>query len=340
MIIETLPKEIIPYKRDAKGRPVATESQLRAWCELVHPCIHKGQPLPYESAFGWHFPQYITNVNYLSRPLGNSGAYLSEGAALVALVKSLIEIEGYLTVERINEYAKTAAPPPEAQPVAKLYTIGIDAGADKDDDNCGVALYCLTAKKLLWLQTLNPYELIRFLQEIPNRDQVGVVLEDPNAQSATFQASLAKSLALAAKMGQGIGKTMGVALTVIKCLQSLKIDFARVNPTRRTNVSSFLKPSPVHYLPTKTNVRYFGEFCGWVNGSNEHERDAATLVCNRTWEMIWSRKDIDSAEKLWGGKTAVKTAGATKPKTPAAKKKQNDIEWLKRLHEQKNKPKK
>jgi hypothetical protein len=316
MIIDSLvEKGVIPPKYDTKGHPVATESQLRAWVNLVSPFYHLGQPYPLETAQGWVVPEYLKTFIWDGRQ------FLKEGEALIAMLEWLLIPRNpaqtacpVIDPVQINELTATT---PAVQN-KKEWLVGIDTSVT----NCAAALYCTTSRRLLWLGTFDAFGLIRFLEAIPayKRPAVGVVVEDPNIESATFAVLHSQkdmTMARAAAMGQDAGKAMGIARAVIQALQTMGIDYTVVNPALRTSIANiekkgdikgFVIPQSGHYLPTKTNANYFQKLTGWADKSNEHERDAATLVFGRTWDVITVRAQIDNQPKRFG-------AGAKKTPT-------------------------
>jgi hypothetical protein len=178
---------------------------------------------------------------------------------------------------------------------------GLIVGIDPSFANCGIVGYT-NGNKLAFNATLRLIDVADAIKHIVSNGALcGVVVEDPNLQAATYKASSARSAGYNAKIGQNAAGAMYAASYVIELLQRYGIAYVQVNPTRRTMVKGIETPSYMHYLPTKCSDSYF---CKYANcddkGLTEHERDAATLIVNRTWSDIVSRKNIDNQRKVWG----------------------------------------
>lgn len=273
--------------------PDSSTHQLKQLLLLVSPAVHKGNPIPFESNGLWHVPEWI---GITVPPLH------TESQAVKRMLVMVLHF-GLLSVDTIKSYQCGGA---YNISESKDYLVGIDPSIT----TCGIAIWGVHDRRLLWLDTTDICGCIRFLQSIPvmERSRWGFVLEDPNCQQTTFAIHGGEKMtnARAASLGQDAGRVMAAAQGIEQTIKWLRLDYTRVNPSNRTcvrtivsNKTVYLKPNAAHYLPTKTDATYFEAVTGWTGRSNEHERDAATLVAGREWAVIKTRAVIDALPKIF-----------------------------------------
>lgn len=263
--------------------------ELRSYLDRVNPLYHLGQPYPIEQpdGSGWTLPRWTGEAAFASN--GKLMHFTKEKDAL-RYMAYVVYMNSLVSIPRGEKPLQNA--------VEKTYLIGIDPSVE----NCALALYSVKEKRIVWTQT---YDVLKCAQTILSMSQpafIGCALEDPRLQSATFSVSGggAMTTANAAARGQDVGTTMAAAAMIEKALVQAGIDYVLINPSRRTNVKKIKGVSPAHYLPTKTSDEYFQTLTGYDGKTNEHERDAATLVWGRDWGVLQARKDIDAQKKVWG----------------------------------------
>lgn len=280
----------------ACGIDKVNKTTLKQILMLVPHTAHFGQPLPvYDGSF-WHIPQWVG--------VHRGTPYKNELEALTVMAAMCLTFNPQLA-EAVRAFFGI---PTFGATQSKQYLIGIDPSLT----TAGFALYGVQEKKLLWLDSMDCYGIMRALGSIKENERgiYGVVLEDPNCQQTTFAAHKGEkmTIARAASLGIDAGRVMAAAQAIEQTLKWLRIDYTRVNPSRRTCVKveqkgkpvRYLAPHYTHYLPTKTNGEYFATITGWAGSSNEDERDAAMLVSGRTWANILACSNIDSQPKIFG----------------------------------------
>jgi hypothetical protein len=198
----------------------------------------------------------------------------------------------------------------------KEYLIGVDPSFE----NLGLAIYHPESGKL----TLNTDDLFHQIDWLNKSGILGkaiVVCENPNLNSNVFGMwpavracfvqtiekrpgftpmatglGQAQSMFLRAmKQAQDVGKSKASATLIINLFKMQSIPVLEVSPSDRSRADKDLAKvgtKGVHMLvmPTKTNATQFQQLTGYVGRSNEHNRDAATLVFGRT--IKWAETQI------------------------------------------------
>ena len=115
------------------------------------------------------------------------------------------------------------------------------------------------------------------------------ILEDPNQDTNMRRLAMNirkgnRSIEFGLKLANHLGKNMYCARLIKRLLTELQIRVVHVKPSERQRAD---KPHPVfgkpmriraYSMPTKTNKRQFEQLTGYNKGSNEHSRDAATML--------------------------------------------------------------
>jgi len=137
--------------------------------------------------------------------------------------------------------------------------LGIDPGS-----HTGVAIY--VDGKLTELKTIEPHEIERLLKGCaPAR----VVFEDSRLQSHTW--TTATKPAVAGKMGRNVGEIDAWCRNMTAFCAELGIPAHGISPAGKGK---------------KLNAQQFASVTGWLQRSNEHERDAAMVA----WKYRGARK--------------------------------------------------
>jgi hypothetical protein len=193
--------------------------------------------------------------------------------------------------------------------------IGIDASLI----NCGVAVY--EGGNL----TLYKGELLDAIDWIRNDGRIKraiVVIEDANMDKTSFGlwamckanvlkfagkatgpygikqapatlADVQSDFSMAMKRAQDVGKSKAAASILISFFERAKIPVLRIAPSDRDRADKMkLNNQGVKMLcmPTKTTSNQFEQLTGYNGRSNEHNRDAATLIFGRT--TAWAEMKI------------------------------------------------
>jgi hypothetical protein len=181
--------------------------------------------------------------------------------------------------------------------------IGIDASLI----NCGVAVL---ENGTLQLYKGELLEAVAFIRKGGWKDRAYIVIEDPNKDRAVFgmwgkvKASILKfagkttgpygirqtpgtlpdiesEFRMAMKQAQNVGESKAAAKVLIALFKQAGMPVVRIAPSDRHRADKDgLKVQGVQMLtmPTKTTAAQFEKFTGYTGRSNEHNRDAATLV--------------------------------------------------------------
>ncbi|MCH2044582.1 MAG: hypothetical protein MK212_10735 [Saprospiraceae bacterium] len=153
-----------------------------------------------------------------------------------------------------------------------MLLMGIDAGSG---NNCGVAIYHTKTKIFIKVKKMHLLDLLDLMDKEVARLS-GVVLEDPNLDKTTFR--VGKTRAMSLKFAQDVGKNKAIANTIIEKCRRLNIDYALVAPSERRRADKGNKVLAQLNMPTKTTQQQFRLLTGFTRPTNEHSRDAGTLV--------------------------------------------------------------
>lgn len=196
----------------------------------------------------------------------------------------------------------------------KTHLIGIDPSFK----NVGIAVY-RPENGAMSLHSGDLFSAIDFLNRSKLLGKCIVVLEDPNLNPNLFggwpfvRAEIMKTLEKrpgyipfptglanvqsaylrSAKQAQNVGENKAAAKLFAELFERQGVPFFRVSPTDRHRADKELvransRGIKMLVMPTKTNAMQFYELTGYSGRSNEHTRDAATLVHGRTikWAEI------------------------------------------------------
>lgn len=182
------------------------------------------------------------------------------------------------------------------------YLVGIDPSFT----NCAAAIYH-PATRGLQLHTGDLFSVMAFLNSSGVLGKCIVVCENPNLDSNTFgmwaffkQAlttnrdlkTLQGQFGICMKRAQDIGKSKASAELLIEMFRRQSIPVLEVKPSSRDRADK-VKNADVRLMkmPTKTNAAQFAAYAGFpVPKSNEHNRDAATLILGRNIE--WAQRQL------------------------------------------------
>jgi hypothetical protein len=179
--------------------------------------------------------------------------------------------------------------------------IGIDASLV----NCGVAVL---ENGTLQLYKGELFEAVDFIRGLGLKDRAVVVMEDPNRDAAVFGAwllikntittFLQKKGTLAdvesmtrrqLKQAQNVGESKAAAKVLMILFERAGMPIVTVAPSDRHRADKDAIKSNAGVLalsmPTKTTAKQFEQFTGYTGRSNEHNRDAATLIWGKN--MAW-----------------------------------------------------
>lgn len=205
--------------------------------------------------------------------------------------------------------------------MGKDVLIGIDASLI----NCGVAVY---EGSNLTLYKGDIWEAIDFIRNTGLSKRAIIVLEDANMDKTSFGlwsafkavvlkfagkatgpygikqapatlADVESEFRMAMKRSQDIGRSKAAATMLIMLFERAKIPVLRIAPSDRHRADKMkLNNQGVKMLcmPTKTTANQFEQLTGYNGRSNEHNRDAATLVHGRT--IAWAEMKIKLQNQL------------------------------------------
>ncbi len=196
--------------------------------------------------------------------------------------------------------------------------IGIDASLV----NCGVAM--LDAEGNWSLHTAELLDALAWLRARNIAQRAYIVIEDPNLNAPVFGvwgrakamvlkfagktgnygikiesatlADIESAWRMGMKQAQNVGESKAAAKILIKIFENQKIPVIRIAPSDRHRADKDgLKTKGVKMLsmPTKTTAKQFTELTGYTGRSNEHNRDAGTLIAGRNpkWaELMYQRQ--------------------------------------------------
>lgn len=181
--------------------------------------------------------------------------------------------------------------------------VGIDPGIRAD--NCGISTKSVGSKIVETIASGSVENICARIFSLHNQGfKIGVVLEDPNLDSPVFgswaemqrvinsrnvSAMKAKFSALM-KKGQAVGMNKAAAKIIHRFCNTHKIPIARVAPSTRSRIDNpkkMLKHPQMFKMPTKITKAQCEILTGYVGNSNEHGRDAATLISYMTFPKFF-----------------------------------------------------
>lgn len=193
--------------------------------------------------------------------------------------------------------------------------IGVDASLT----NCGIAIL---QGGNLELHTSEILDAIKWLSGKKILSRSVAVIEDPNLdknvfgqfvlvkaavlkfagkevgrygmkQSAGTMADVQGAFSIAMKRAQDVGQSKAAAKILISLFERSNVPVLRIAPSDRhradkESIKTNFKGIQMLNMPTKTNAGQFQQLTGYTGRSNEHNRDAATLITGRTtkWALM------------------------------------------------------
>ena len=192
----------------------------------------------------------------------------------------------------------------------KQILIGIDIGIWK---NTGVAIYDPKAKEFILIESMDFFDAMAKIKGIyinPDYDII-VVVENADLSSNVFGADvtlvnfikgwmakpikdwkgLTSKIRMVITWGTNVGKNKGIAVSFCKKLREIGIATVEINPSDRRVAGSTVKVGkieqviPLNQLPMPTKVKSedFIKLTGYTKQTNDHGRDAATLLWKKTF---------------------------------------------------------
>tara|TARA_R110000751_G_scaffold35441_2_gene87125 strand:+ start:1004 stop:1618 length:615 start_codon:yes stop_codon:yes gene_type:complete len=189
----------------------------------------------------------------------------------------------------------------------KHVLIGIDIGIR---NNTGVAIYHPEEKKFKDVISCDMFEAMQICikQNESKKKCVVVVVENADMDSNIFGADtdllsyisrsgtknkkgLTKKIRQVLAWASNVGKNKGAAIAFIHHLQQHNITYAEIAPSKRRRAGKVLKIGKREVkekisqlpMPTKTTAADFKFWTGYCGKTNEHSRDAGTLVFKKTY---------------------------------------------------------
>jgi hypothetical protein len=148
------------------------------------------------------------------------------------------------------------------------------------EGNTGVAIWKVACRKYWKIFSTNSYQVIKVIEEYNEKDiPLGVVVEDGSLDKVSFRRGV--SQAATNKMILNAGQNGGAARVIIQACIDLEIPFVRIAPSDRDNAKKTKKHPNSWKMPTKLTSKQFFDRTKWEGSTNEHGRDAATMV----WKM-------------------------------------------------------
>lgn len=161
-----------------------------------------------------------------------------------------------------------------------MLIIGIDPSIQAG--NCGFAVWSTVEKQLREVTGTDTYLAIKELEQYSKKvkTKVGVMLEDPTLDKASFRSWV--SQAATNKLILNAGQNGGAARVILQACKHLALDVVRIAPSDRTRSDKTSRPAHALKMPTKLKSKVFKSLTGWEGRTNEHGRDAATLIYGMT----------------------------------------------------------
>jgi len=165
------------------------------------------------------------------------------------------------------------------------YLIGIDPGMNLKDRNTGLAVYNTKTKEI---EHATSYFIEEAYFKILEYKEVSpiIVLEDPSLITNNYTAAkYGKTLPAKLKIANDAGRNQGAAILLFRMLTVAGFTVLRIAPNKRRQArkgNNKLIDLLSLYMPTKTSAKQFEILTGYTKQTNEHVRDAATLVWGKT----------------------------------------------------------
>lgn len=167
------------------------------------------------------------------------------------------------------------------------------------------------------------WTVIKKLNQSEALDESIVVLEDVSLENSVFAldkriskllfdllqrkitiAEVMVEIRIMAKHAQGIGKSKASCEVLKHMFKKAGVPMVLISPSRRDRADKPGKTGPGNRgiallsMPTKTNAYQFQMLTGFSGRSNEHSRDAATLVWGRSIKWAETQLTIQKQQEL------------------------------------------
>jgi hypothetical protein len=195
-------------------------------------------------------------------------------------------------------------------------------GIDPSLTNCGVAI--LWPDKTLELHTADLMAALGWLGSKKITGRMIAVIEDPNKNSNVFGqfakvktavlrfagkevgqyamksrtatlADVQSEFSMAMKVAQNVGMSKAAAQLIISMMEKAGVPVLTIPPSDRhradrESLKANFRGVQMLSMPTKTTAEQFRQLTGYAGRSNEHNRDAATLIHGRT--IVWAETQL------------------------------------------------
>jgi len=171
------------------------------------------------------------------------------------------------------------------------FLVGIDPGIE----TMAICIYYPTNKSIR-LFSGHPFDCFAFILKNELPEKAIFALEDPTKQNQVFNRRLPKSwldFKIENQKAIVVGKLFGATMIIKEFLKRNGCKYYSVAPEERDSAKNrrkALRPIETLKSPTKTNKHQFKHLTGYSKRTNEHERDAATLVYGRT--ICWAETQL------------------------------------------------
>lgn len=200
----------------------------------------------------------------------------------------------------------------------RKYLIGIDASFQ----DAGVCIYDTTSGKM-GLFSGDLFAVMSHLNRCDVLDKAIAVIENADLDSTTFDAwfrfkqwvlklisgkirmefgedNLKSWFSREMKIAQDAGKAKAAGALFVEIFRRANVPVLEIAPSSRDRadkeaLKSGFRGIKLLNMPTKTTARQFQDYTGHVGTSNEHSRDAGTLVSGNT--IAWARMSIRVQEE-------------------------------------------
>lgn len=192
------------------------------------------------------------------------------------------------------------------------HLIGIDVGIHPTQKNTGFADYSLVRNKFDLIHSMHYENLIQLIcDNTYSPDRFCFMIENPDLDKTTFMTEktimslyakrrnyidLTGARKVRLNIAQKAGENQALAKVIIKLLKAKDIPHIEVSPSARDRADKKVagqkivrKPKDFSLLrmPTKINSgQDFNDWTGYTGRTNEHSRDAATLVYQMTLNKV------------------------------------------------------
>ncbi len=220
-------------------------------------------------------------------------------------------------------------------------------GIDPSFINCGICRYNPETNEMA-LFTGDFFEAINWIGQNMKLKDCVFVLENPALDSAVFSGlgickgtvlqygdyqkklgakewplptavkwdNVAEQISIALNMATKVGESKASGKLMAQMLAKHKVPVIQIAPSNRDRADRAKVPVGLMTMPTKTTRQQFETLTGFKGVSNEHNRDAATLVCGKDFQWAEMMLMIKLEDK------AATTRAKSKQRRETAKPKQ------------------